>query len=395
LRKYLTTKENQALAHHNTVFSQLLKLISRHEFESLAKEHHSGQGLRQMSRWGQFVALGLAQLSGRQSLRDIVVNLSAQASKLYHLGCRTIARTSLARVNEKQPYTLYEALFGKLYARAQGLAPRHRFRFKNKLYSLDTSLIDLSLSIFPWADFNRKKAALKLHVGLDHAGYLPAFAAITESKVSDIAVARTLALPAGSIVVKDKGYTDYAWYKRLTEKGIFFVTRQRRNADYVVVERRAVNKEKGLTCDQTIRLQGELPLEINVPALRRIGYRDPETGKHYVFLTNIFHLAAKTVADIYKERWQIELFFKWIKHNLKIKTFLGTSKNALLTQIYVALCMYLLLAYLKFLSRISLSLQQILRLLQLNLFERRDLVALLKAKPPDPDHDRRRQLCLV
>lgn len=169
----------------------------------------------------------------------------------------------------------------------------------------------------------------------------------------------------------------------------------RQNADYRVLERRPVNKRQGLTSDQTIRLQGKLPQEIQVPALRRIGYRDCESGKHYVFLTNSFHLAAKTIAELYKARWQIELFFKWIKHNLKIKSFLGTSKNAMLTQIWVALCAYLLLAYLKFLSQITLSLQQILRLLQLNLFERRDLMALLKHDPVDPDHGHRRQLCLV
>ena len=195
--------------------------------------------------------------------------------------------------------------------------------------------------------------------------------------------------------MKDKGYTDYAWYKRLTEKGICFVTRQRKNADYGVIEPREVNKEKGLTCNQTIRLQGALPQEIGVAPLRRIGYRDPESGKHYVFLTNIFHLSAKTIVDIYKERWQIELFFKWIKHNLKIKSFLGNSKNAVRTQIYVALCMYLLLAYLKFLSQIALSLQQILRLLQLNLLERRDLVGLLKRQPPDSEQYNSPQLCLV
>ena len=383
------------MAHHNTVFSQLLKLLPRHEFESLSKEHHSGQQLRRASRWAQFVALGMAQLSGRQSLRDIVANLSAQANKLYHLGCRRVARTTLARVNEHQPYTLYEALFGKLYARCQALTPKHPFRFKNKLYSLDTSLIDLSLAIFPWADYNREKAAAKLHVGLDHAGYLPAFATITHAKVSDIAVGRTLRFPKGSMVVFDKGYTDYCWYKQLTDKNIFFVTRQRKNADYTVLERRTVNKRQGLTCDQTIRLRGKLPQAIGVAPLRRIGYRDPESTKHYVFLTNISHLSAKTIADLYKARWQIELFFKWIKQNLKIKSFLGTSRNAMLTQIWVALCMYLLLAYLKHLGQIPLSLQQILRLLQLNLFERRDLAALLKPEPPDPDPHERYQLCLV
>ena len=174
------------MAHNNTVFSQLLKLIPRHEFESLSKVHHEGRQLRKTSRWSQFVSLCLGQLAGRHSLRDIESNMHAQSSRLYHLGAQTVARSSLARLNEKQPYTMYEALFGQLYARCQQLAPKHRFRFKNKLYSLDASLIDLSLKIFPWAHYALGKAAMKLHVGLDHAGYIPQFAAITEGKVSDI-----------------------------------------------------------------------------------------------------------------------------------------------------------------------------------------------------------------
>ena len=384
------------MAHNNTVFSQLLKLIPRHEFESLANQHHSGCTLRRMSRWSQFVALATAQLAGRQSLRDIVFNLNAQIAKLYHLGCRKVARSSLARVNECQPYTLYEALFAKLYGRCQTLAPRHGFRFKNKLYSLDASLIDLSLSLFPWAHFALGKAAMKLHVGLDHHGHLPAFAAITHGHTSDLEVARTLCFPKDSIVVCDKGYMDYAWFKALTEKGVFFVTRPRKNAVYQVVERRPVNKRQGVTADQTIRFNGMKPQQIGMPLLRRIGYRDPGTGKRTVFITSAFHLSAKTIADIYKQRWQIELFFKWIKQNLKIKAFLGTTKNAVMTQIWVALCMMLLLTYLRFLSKTSWSLQQLLRLLQLNLFMRRDLMALLRGDPPDTTpRINKKQLVLV
>jgi putative transposase len=355
------------LAHHNTVFAQLLKLISRHEFEALANQHHEGQKLRKMSRWSQFVALSLAQFAGRSSLRDIVSNLSAQSAKLYHLGSSQVSRTSLARVNENQPYTLYEALFHKLLSRCQGLAPRHGFRFKNKLYSLDASTIDLCLSVFPWAKFRTTKGAVKLHVGLDHDGLLPSFLAISEGKCHDVTVGRMLDLPADSIVVMDRAYTDYGWFNALNDKGIFFVIRQKRNARYRVVERREVLRNKGLTCDQTI-------------------YRDPDSGKHYVFLTNNFHLAAKTIADIYKARWQIELFFKCIKQNLKIKSFIGTSKNAVLTQIWIAMCAYLMLAWIKFSSRIDLSIQQMIRLLQLNLFERRELLPLLRGDPPDlPD----------
>jgi len=373
------------LAHHNTVFSQLLKLVPRHEFEALAKQHHQGRKLRKMSRWSQFVSLGLAQLSGRNSLRDIVSNISAQTSKLYHLGVAKVSRSSLARVNEQQPHVLYEELFNKLLTRCQGLAPKHGFRFKNKLYSLDASTIDLCLSVFPWAKFRTTKGAIKLHVGLDHSGYLPTLMTVTDGKVHDVTVGRTLKLPQQSIVVFDRGYTDYTWYNLLNDNGIFFVTRQKTNATYNIIERRQVSKKQGLTCDQTIKIKGAKTSECPIP-LRRIGYRDPETGKHYIFLTNNFKLAAKTIADIYKSRWQVELFFKWVKQNLKIKTFLGTSKNAVLTQIWIAMCMYLLLAYIKFCNKLSLSFQQMLRLLQLNLFERRDLVNLLNGHPPEPLH---------
>jgi len=323
------------LAHHNTVFSQLLKFIPRHEFETFAKRHHQGGKLRKISRWSQFVALGLGQLSGRISLRDIVSNISVQSSKLYHLGVTKVSRSSLARVNEQQPHALYEALFNQLLSRCQGLAPKHGFRFKNKLYSLDASTIDLCLSVFPWAKFRTTKGAIKLHAGLDHSGYLPTFMTITEGKIHDVTVGRTLKLPRQSIVVFDRGYTDYTWYKLLNDNGIFFVTRQKSNATYDVTERRPVSKARGLTSDQTIKIKGTKANDCPIP-LRRIGYRDPDTGKHYVFLTNNFKLAAKTIADIYKARWQIELFFKWVKQNLKIKTFLGTSKNAVLTQIWVS-----------------------------------------------------------
>ena len=181
------------MSHHNTVFSQLLKWIPRHEFETLANQHHTGCKLRKMTRWSQFIAMALAQLSGRSSLRDIVSSLGAQTAKLYHLGATTVSRSSLARVNEKQPSSLYEALFAKLLSRCQGLAPRHGFRFKNKLYSLDASTIDLCLSVFPWAKFRTTKGAVKLHVGLDHDGLLPAFMTITDGKTHDISAARLAA----------------------------------------------------------------------------------------------------------------------------------------------------------------------------------------------------------
>jgi len=371
------------MSHHNTVFSQLLKLVPRHEFETLAKQHHSGRSFRTASRWSQFVSMAMGQLTGRAGLRDIVENMSAQLHRLYHLGSAKLSRSNLSRINEDKPYALYEALFGKLLHRCQGNAPGHNFRFKNLLYSLDASTIDLCLSVFPWADFRTTKGAIKLHVGLNHNGYLPEFVTVTEGKAHDVTIGRTLEFPKGSIVAIDKGYTDYAWYKQLTDKGIFFVTRLKTNAAYRVVSRQSVLKNKGLTCDQIIEFTGIQTAKKCPVQLRRIGYRDAETGKRYIFLTNNFKLSAKTIADIYKARWQVELFFKWIKQNLKIKSFVGTSKNAVMTQIWIALCIYLLLAFIKFQSKLTKSMQQILRLLQLNLFEKRDLMALLRGDPPN------------
>jgi len=381
--KYYKHKVKQTMAHCNTILSQILKFVPRHEFETLAKHHHSGRNFRTASRWSQFVSLTMAQLSGRNSLRDIVDNISAQAHRFYHLGSAKLSRSNLSRINEDKPYSLYEALFGTLLVRCQNVAPGHSFLFKNPLYSLDASTIDLCLSMFPWADFRATKGAIKLHVDLNHAGYLPEFVTVIEGKKHDITVGRLLKFPKGSIVAIDKGYNDYAWYNALTNKGIFFVTRLKSNAKHRVICRRSVLKEKGLTCDQTIEFSGIQTAKKCPVQLRRIGYKDPVTAKHYVFLSNNFHLSAKTIADIYKARWQVELFFKWIKQNLTIKSFIGTSKNAVMTQIWIVLCVYLLLAFLKFQSKLDKSMQQILRLLQLNLFEKRGLMALLRGDPPD------------
>lgn len=370
------------MAHHSTIFSQFLKLVPRHQFDALAEDHHHGAPLRRMTRFSQFVAMATGHLGRRHSLRDIVANLQAQATRLYHLGARPVTRSSLARVNEEQPCALYEALFARLYERCQRLAPRHGFRFKNKLYSLDSSLIDLSLKVFPWAHYALGKAAMKLHLGLDHDGGLPAFALITESRVSDMAGARCLALPKRSIAVFDKGYSDYAWLHALDEADVFFVTRARVNIDARTIARRSVPAGGNVRFDRQVELTGKRPREMGIRPLRLVGYTCPETRREYVFLTNIEHLAAQTIADIYKARWQIELFFKWLKQNLKLTGFVGTSRNAVLTQIWVALCVSLLIAFLKFSARIDLSMQQIARLLQLNLFIRRDLLALLKNEPP-------------
>jgi hypothetical protein len=369
------------MAYNNSVLSQLLKLLPRHEFERLANCYDGKRRSDAMSRWSQFVALTIGQLGGRRSLRDIEPTIHSQQRHRYHLGSQTISRSGLSRANEQLDYRFFEGLFQGLYRRCMHGQRSHGFRFKNKLFSLDASLIDVSMKVFPWANFNRKKSAFKLHIGLDHDGLIPAFASVTRSKVSDMAHARFLAFPRGSVVVFDKGYNSYGWHNNLTEKGIFFVTRIRGNAQYRMLKRQPVNKDSGVTSDQIIEYTSQRKDIQVLKPIRRVGYRDQQTGKHYVFITNQFNWSAKTIADIYKQRWQVELFFKWIKQNLKIKAFLGTSENAVMTQIMAALCVYLLLAYLKFKSKISKSLQQIIRLMQLNLFTRRSLLDLLQ--PPE------------
>lgn len=374
------------MAHNNTVLAQFLKLVPRHEFETDARRHHKGRKLRKMTRWGQFVAMAMGQLSGRCSLRDIVANMEAQTHKHYHLGVGRVSRSSLARVNEEQPYTLYEQLFARLLRRCQGSAPGHGFRFKNKLYSLDASTVDLCLSVYPWAKFKQTKGAVKLHVGIDHGGYLPSFMCITDGKTSDIEAARSLKLPGGSIIAADRGYVDLLWLNRLNRQGIFLVTRMKRGMRYVVCKRRLVVKGRhGITSDQEIELTSRDGRKKYPDRLRRIGFRDKETGRHYIYMTNNFDLSAKTIADIYKSRWQIELFFKWIKQHLKVKSFVGTSRNAVMTQIWIAMCVYLLLSYIKFINRLSWSLNDILRVLQLNLFARRSMLELLMSQSDPPD----------
>ena len=373
------------MAHNRTVLGEFLSLVSRHEFEREARRHHRGRKLRSMSRWSQFVAMATAQLSGRCSLRDIVSNLDAQARKLYHLGVGRVARSSLARVNEQQPWEFYEVLFGRLLSRCRTKAPGHGFRFGNKLVSLDATYVSLCLELFPWARYRETKGALKLHVGLDHAGGLPSFLQVTDGKGSDLEVARSLRLPTGSIVVADRLYLDFGWLKDLDSQGVFLVTRLKRDVQYAVRERRTFARGRGVTSDQTIVLTSDKGRRRCPIPLRRTGYRDKETGRFYEFLTNNFSLSARTIADIYKARWQIELFFRWIKQNLRIKSFVGTSRNAVMTQIWVAMCVHLLLAYLKFANKMSWTMSQILRLLQLNLFDRRPLLDLFEPPNQKPD----------
>ena len=323
--------------------------------------------------------MAFIQLAARRSLRDGLRTLTAAGKRLYHLGLKSIARSTVADANNSRPAGFFKDLFAEMYGLCRPRAPKHKFRFKCKLYSMDATTISLCLSIFPWASFRRDKAGIKINTILDHDGYIPAFADISKAKTHESRMTKSLALPKGSIVTFDKGYFSYTWFRLLYAKGIFFVTRLKDKTAYKLLERRQVDRKTGVTSDHIIQVgKGDKTLR-----LRRIGYRDAETGKRYEFLTNHFRLSAKTVADIYKERWQIEIFFREIKQNLHIKSFVGRSENAVLIQIYTALTVYLLLAYAKFLSKAGRSVQQLFELVCVNLLGRDSLEELLNPRRRD------------
>ena len=298
-------------------------------------------------------------------------------------------RSSLSYANRHRPWQLFEKVFYALYEKvAAKVTGRRKFRFKNKLVSLDSTTIDLCLSMYDWAQFCRTKGAVKLHLVLDHDGYLPKFAVITDGKVSDFEIARELSFAPGTIVVEDRGYTDYEVYARWTEAGVFFVSRLRDNALFEVLREREVTPHGNILEDQIIRLTGA-PDKCPHPLRRVVAVRE-DTGEILVFVTNHHRLAASTIAAIYKDRWQIELFFKALKQNLKIKTFIGTSPNAVKSQIWTALISMLLVRYLQLCSRFGWSLANLVALLRMNLFTHRDLMAWLDqpyAVPPDPHDD--------
>lgn len=364
------------MSHHNTLFSQTLSLIPRHVFQKLENRHKTGRSSRKFGFKEQFTVMAFIQLAARRSMRDGLRCLSAAGSRLYHWGLRSVARSTFADANNSRPVGFFEDLFYEMCGLCRPHAPKHKFRFKSKLFSLDATTIKLCLSLFPWASFRQRKGGVKMHTLLDHDGYIPTFVTVTEARTHESRMVNALDLPKGSIVVFDKGYFSYSWFRLLGEKGVFFVTRLKQNAVYKLLERRPVNRATGVTSDHII----EVVSKGKALRLRRVGYRDPETGKHYEFLTNHFRLAPKSIADIYKDRWQIEIFFREIKQNLRIKTFVGNTENAVLIQIYTALTVYLLLAYQKFLSRVGLSVQQLFQLIQLNLLGARSLEELLN--PP-------------
>ena len=364
------------MSHHNALFSQTLSLIPRHVFQKLERRHKTGRSSRKFGFREQFTVMAFIQLAARRSMRDGLRCLSAAGNRLYHWGLKTVARSTLADANNSRPVGFFQDLFAEMYGLCAAKSPKHKFRFKSKLFSLDATTIRPCLSLFPWASFRQTKGGIRMHTLLDHDGHIPAFATVTDAKTHESRMAKALELPKGSIVVFDKGFISYPWFRTLGAKGVFFVTRLKRNAVYTLPERRPVNRTTGVTSDHII----EIVSEKTSLRLRRIGYRDPESGKRHEFLTNHFRLSSKTIADIYKERWKIELLFKEIKQNLRIKSFVGNSENAVLIQLYTALTVYLLLACQKFLSRLGLSVQQLFQLIQINLLGAAPLEELLNPR---------------
>ena len=371
-----------------SMFSQILKLIPRTDFERIVTATGAEYRSKGLSSWSQFVGMLFCQLGRAHSLREIEGGLKSCEGKLVHLGIEAPARSSLSYANAHRPWQMFEKVFYGLFeivaAKAIG---KKKFRFKNKLVSIDSTVIDLCLSMYDWAKFRRTKGAVKLHLVLDHDGYLPCFGIITEGKVHDVKAAHPMGFAAGTIVVDDRGYNDYRLFAKWTDAQVFFVTRMKDNALFEAVEERDPPQNRGILKDQTIRLTGVGAQEKCPHLLRRIEAVREDTGDILVFLTNHLGLGASTIAAIYKDRWQIELLFKALKQNLKVKTFVGTSANAVKTQIWTALISMLLLRYLQLSSRFGWSLANLVALLRMNLFTHRDLMAWLDqpfATPPDP-----------
>ena len=368
-----------------SVFQQILKLIPRMEFQQMVDEHGSDRRSKGLSSWAQFVAMMFCQLGRAQSLREIEQGLASAEGRLQQLGLEgATKRSTLAYANAHRPWQLYQAVFHGLYQRCAEIAPGHKFRFRNRLLSLDATTIDLCAKIFDWARFRRTKGAVKIHMLLDHDGHLPRYAVISDGKTSDIEVARRLELPAGSIVVFDRAYNDYLWFTELTLFDVGFVTRMKEGSLYAVTETRSP-QGKGVLRDQILTIKTkQVEVDEHPVQLRRIEFVDKD-GKEFVFLTNRLHLAATTIAEIYRQRWQIELFFKAIKQNLRIKTFVGTSENALHIQIWTALIAMLALRFLQLRSTWGWSLSNLIAMIRLNLFTYRDLHAWLDNPFTPPD----------
>lgn len=358
-----------------SIFSQMLKLISRQEFEAAVKEHGAERHARGFTSWTQLIAMLFCQLGHAQSLREITGGLAACEGKLRHLGVEEPPkRSTLSYANEHRPWELFQTVFYTLLHRCQSEANsrKRKFRFKHKLLSLDSTVIPLCLAVFDWAHYKRAKGAVKLHMVLDHDGYLPSYAVMTEGKTADITAAKRMTFAADTMLVFDRGYTDYGWWLKLTRQKVHFVTRLKDSAEYGVVEQRPVSEDGKTLRDEVIVLTSQQ--EVGPEAcLRRIEVWVEGRKETMVFVTNHMKLAASTIAAIYKERWQIELFFKALKQSLKVKTFVGSTENAVQTQIWTALIAMLLVKYLQLKSTFSWSLSNLVALLRQQLFVYRDL----------------------
>jgi hypothetical protein len=355
-----------------TVFSQLLDFLPKHQFDQCVRRYRGNHRIRTFSCFDQYLCMMFAQMTYRQSLRDIETCLRTMQLKLYHCGIRgTVSRNTLAKANEMRPWRIYADFAHVLIARARTLYADDDFgvQLNREVYALDSTTIDLCLTLFPWATFRQHKAAVKVHTLMDLRGSIPCFIRITNGKTHDVNILDDLTLEPGALYVIDRGYLDFARLYLFTQNLCSFVTRSKSNFDYSRLSYNPVDKNTGLRCDQTIRINGFYTSQDYPAVLRRISYVDPDTNKKLIFLTNNFTLPALTIAKLYKCRWQIELFFKWIKQYLRIKTFFGTSFNAVKTQIWIAISVYVLVAIVKKELKLEQSLGEILQILSIALFE--------------------------
>jgi len=362
------------------VFSQLLDFLPKKQFDRCVRRYHGNHRIKTFSCFDQYLCMAFAQITYRQSLRDIEICLRAMQPKLYHCGIRgNVSRTTLAKANENRDWRIYADIAQVLIRKARTLYANEDFglQLNREVYALDSTTIDLCLSLFPWAKFRKHKAAVKVHTLMDLKGSIPTFIRITDGKVHDVNILDDLVLEPGAIYVMDRGYIDFARLYTFTQNLSTFVTRAKSNFDYRRLYYRKVDKTTGLRCDQTIMLNGFYVSQDYPAVLRRIGYFDIETNKKFIFLTNNFTLAALTIAQLYKYRWRIEIFFKWIKQYLRIKTFFGTSTNAVKTQIWIAISIYVLVAIVKKELKIELSLSEILQIISIVLFEKVSITQVL------------------
>jgi hypothetical protein len=363
-----------------TVFSQLLDFLPTYQFRKCVERYQGNRGIKGFSCWDHFLCMSFAQLTYRESLRDIEACLRSLRSKLYHSGIRSrVSRSTIAYANENRNWQIYSDFAQVLIYEAKKLYINDKFgvELDETVYALDSTTIDLCLSLFPWAKFRKQKGAVKLHTLLDLRGSIPSFIRVTDGKVHDVNILDELIPEPGSFYVMDRGYTDFARLYWLTQCFAFFVIRAKSNIDFHRVISNQVDKSTGLRCDQIIALTGVKTSKIYPEKLRRIKYFDVENNKTLVFLTNNFSLPPLTVAELYRCRWKIELFFKWIKQHLRIKAFYGTSENAVKTQIWIAVSTYLLVAIVKKMLKIELSLYTILQILSVTVFEKMPILQVL------------------